>query len=106
MGARGELLAVLRRLYWYTWQPERLIPDIGICTHVEDELCGEAFRLWQARKPDLFKSWRYYSGSKMFPVPGPAGEYPDNYYCLGGDLWAGRQRMLRRDLLRHIMAEL
>lgn len=106
MGARGELLAVLRCLYWYTWQPERLLPDIGICTHVEEELCGEAFRLWQARKPDLFKSWRYYSGSEMFPVPGPAGEYPDNYYCLGGDLWAGRQRMLRRDLLRHIMAEL
>lgn len=106
MGARGELLAVLRCLYWYTWQPERLFPDIGICTYVEEELSGEAFRLWQARKPDLFRSWRYYSGSVTYPVPGPSGDYPDEYYCFGGSLWTGRQRMLRRDLLRHIMAEL
>lgn len=106
MSARDELLAVLVRLYWLTWYPEMLYPDIGICTHVEDELCGEAFRLWQARKPDLFKSWRYYSGSATYPVPGPSGDGPDEYYCFHGDLWTGRQRMLRRDLLRHIMAEL
>lgn len=106
MGARTELLAVLARQYWLTWYPEMLHPNIGICTHVEDELSGEASRLWRTLKPDLFKSWRYYSGSATYPVPGPSGDCPYDYYCFGADLWAGRQRMLRRDLLRHIMAEL
>lgn len=106
MDARSELLAVLRRLYWYTWHPAMLCPASGICNHVEDELCDAAFRLWQERKRGLFESWRYYSGSVTWPVPGPSGDGPDEYYCFGGSLWAGRQRMLRRDLLRHIMAEL
>ena len=106
MGARDELLAVLVRLYWLTWYPERLLGSVGICTHVGDELSDEAYRLWRTIRPDLFKSWRYYSGDAEYPVPGPAAVHPGDYYCFEGDLWTGRQRMLRRDLLRHIMAEL
>lgn len=107
MDARAELLAVLSHLYWQTWHPDTIYPDAGICAHVEDSLSGAACQLWRACKREMFPTWRYYSGSLIFPVPGPGlGRVSaEEYYC-GGGLWHGRQRMLRRDLLRHIVAEL
>lgn len=106
LDARSELLAVLNRVYSDTWYIYMLHPNYGICKILEDELSDAALDLWQARKTGLFRTWRHYSWSPTFPVPAPKGESPVDYYCNAADLWTGRQRMLRRDLLRHIMAEL
>ena len=102
--ACAELHTVLCNLYAQTWYPDTINPWSGICPEVTGALSSEtACEVWRACCRDFFETWEYFSGDMQFPVPAPGGASPGDYYVYADSLWHGRQRMMRRSLLRHIL---
>ena len=71
----------------------------GICSNVEG--IEDHYTLCK-----YFETWKHYSGNTIFPVPDPEGNVsPANIYSITRNMWAGNYGELRKDLVRHILAE-
>jgi hypothetical protein len=72
-------------------------------------ICSNVYRLTgvESREYDhLFKKWKHFSGSIMYPVP--AVEYSNERYeyRLSNRMWSGKYGELRKKLCRHLIREL
>lgn len=87
-------------------------PKTGICSYVEDRLMiitsdpewSQVYRWWINRSRGFFWSWPEFSGSDVFPVPGPAGYDPTAAYEFF-DKWYGEYGESRMRLLDFIISK-
>lgn len=96
----------LYRLYKLRKQLERLLKgkieftNCGICSNAGEGIDD----LYTLRM--YFETWKHYSGNTIFPVPDPEGNVsPVSIYSSTRNMWVGKYGELRKDLVRHILAE-
>jgi hypothetical protein len=85
----------------------RKLPDtMGICGRISASLLteiGEVQRHWFRTREWAMARWELFSNDPGFPVwDATAGGSPMQQYY-NRDLWSGRQRELRLDLVKHLI---
>lgn len=74
----------------------------GICAHIPDKYKEELYK--------HFKTWQYFSGDVVYPVPDPENMLsPVHIYdkaLVSRDMWVGKYGELRLDLVKHILFKL
>lgn len=84
-------------------------PEYGICYGVHTRLCFDydgALWAWEEAAQRAFEAWAEFSGSSVYPVPGPAGRADASHAFLNaedtpGAYWTGEYGSARIRLLNH-----
>lgn len=112
MSIRTELIAALRSIL----NNGPASHGVGICDNIWKE-SPSAYTAFQLVKRGLYRAWFNWSGCDVYPVPHHhyiphTGHHPHDveYWADRAyhrfDHWAGKQLLLRRELLWHCIKEL
>ena len=103
MSLKGDVLDTLREVKNEKVKPAR---GYGLCSILRTRLNVHSAMAIDTLLQKYIVTWKHYSGDDTFPVPSTNKRYTAMHYYLWnvGNLWRGKQGVLRQSLIDHLIS--